>query len=127
MASSVAVVEWPDAIRDLVFQILSNLATPDVVRCSGTCALFREASKQLTASGSASVNFPWAATQLPRSNMALKVWGCLEPSVTRARLSALRASGSASFALPACIKSAARLVAPLISRSCAAKGFVRAL
>ena len=50
MASSVVAAEWPDALRDLVPHILSYMATPDVVRCSGTCALFREASKQLTAS-----------------------------------------------------------------------------
>ena len=55
---------WPDAIRDLVYQILSYLATPDVVRCSGTCALFREASKQLTASGCVRLDASVSARQL---------------------------------------------------------------
>ena len=59
MASSVAFAEWPDALRDLVPHILSYLATPDVIRCSGACALFREASKQLTASGSVRLDASW--------------------------------------------------------------------
>ena len=84
-ASSAAVaVEWPDALRDLVPLILSYLATPDVTRCSGACALFREASKQLTASGcvrlDASVSARqlhlFALTQLARNAKQIHLDGC---------------------------------------------------